>query len=607
MTGALPVLPRSGRGLIARLAREELRPAWRVLAVAIACMVVVALTTGATAWLLDPAIKSIFLDRDPDMLILIPAAVIVVSLVKAVASYGQAMLMSSLGQRIVSNLQIRMFGAIMRADLAWLNANHSGRIVSSFVNDAIHVRDAASRIIAGLVKETLTVVVLAGVMFYQDWQLACIALFVLVPAVGMVKRLSRRTRKASQRTFEETGTLSTLVSEALTGMRIVRAYGQEAHETEKATASIERRLAHLVKAIRARTASTPFTEAMTGVGIAAAIAYAGWKGQSGAMELNEFVSFIAAMMMAYQPVRALAGLQTQLQEGLAAAERLYAIIDLAPTIKDAPGARPLDAVRGHILFEDVSFSYGGEAPPALRDVTLDIPAGTTAALVGPSGAGKSTVLNLVPRFYDATAGAVRIDGTDVRAATLSSLRGAIALVAQEPFLFDDTIRANIAYGRPGASEDDIVQAARDAAAHDFIEGLPQGYDTRVGEAGLKLSGGQRQRIAIARAMLKNAPILLLDEATSALDTESERQVQAALRRLMRGRTTLVIAHRLSTVIDADRIFVLDGGRVAEAGTHAELLALDGLYARLYQTQLSDDTGPGDPAPTPEEARAAARG
>jgi subfamily B ATP-binding cassette protein MsbA len=322
------------------------------------------------------------------------------------------------------------------------------------------------------------------------------------------------------------------------------------------------------------------------------ILYGGYQVIEGTRTAGTFFSFITALLLAYQPMKTLANLTANLQEGLAAAQRVFAVLDIEPEIRDAPGALPLAIAGGEIRFEAVRFTYpnGG---PALNGVDLLVPAGNTVALVGASGAGKSTVLNLIPRFYDTGSGRVSIDGTDVRRVTLASLRGAIALVSQEVSLFDDTVRGNIAYGRFGASEAEITAAARAAAADEFIRALPQGYDTLVGEQGIKLSGGQRQRVAIARAMLKNAPILLLDEATSALDTESERQVQAALKRLMRGRTTLVIAHRLSTVLDADLIYVIDAGRVVEFGTHAELIARGGAYQRLYALQFADQPAPAE--------------
>jgi subfamily B ATP-binding cassette protein MsbA len=369
----------------------------------------------------------------------------------------------------------------------------------------------------------------------------------------------------------------------------------EVYEMSRAQRLIESLYRLVEKAQRVRSISSPMMEALGGIAVALVILYGGHQVLSGARSPGAFFSFIAALLLAYQPLKTLAGLNANLQEGLAAAQRLFTVIDIEPEIFDREGAAPLHVAGGEVRFDDVRFSYGAGAQ-ALRGVTLEVPAGKTVALVGASGAGKSTIMNLIPRFYDVDAGAVLIDGQDVRNVTLGSLRAAIGLVSQEVSLFDDTVRANIAYGRFGAGEDEIVAAAKAAAADEFIRALPQGYDTMVGEHGVKLSGGQRQRLSIARAMLKNAPILLLDEATSALDTESERQVQGALKTLMHGRTTLVIAHRLSTVIEADIIYVVDGGRVVERGSHAELLRRDGTYARLHALQfLGRDNGA--PLPT----------
>jgi subfamily B ATP-binding cassette protein MsbA len=394
-------------------------------------------------------------------------------------------------------------------------------------------------------------------------------------------------RKASGKTQAETGRLSAHLAETLEGVRIVKAYGREDYEIGRAQAAVERRLAHIMKALRTRSAAAPSTEALGGVAVALAILYGGWQAQQGALTLGAFTSFLAALLMAYQPLKSLATFNTAIQEGLAAAERIFSLLDTRPIIVEAPDAPDLRLGAGELRFESVRFAYAG-GRPALAGVSFTVPAGKVVALVGASGAGKSTILNLIPRFFDVEAGSVSIDGQDVRKVSLSSLRAAVALVAQETQLFDDTVAANISYGRPGASLDAIVAAAHAAAAHDFITTLPQGFDTVLGENGVRLSGGQRQRLAIARAMLKDAPILLLDEATSALDAESERQVQEALRRLMRGRTTLLVAHRLSTVQSADEIHVLEDGRIVETGSHQSLLARGGAYARLHALQERGD-------------------
>ncbi len=574
--------------LFKRLVRTYLRPHWPRLSIAIVCMLLAAGAEAAIAFILDPAIRYLFLEKDPVMLTLLPLTVIGIMAVKAGAAYGQSVLMGFVGQRIVADIQINLFSRIMRGDLAWISRIHTGRLISSFINDAMLLRESLTKVVVGFASDLTKVIALAGVMFYQDWQMALIVICVLPPVIAYIRRVGKRMRKASTQGQEETGTLSSLLSESLGGVRTVKAYNQQGREIDRVTQSINRRFGFFFKQIRVSAAASPATEAMTGVAIAGAIYFAGTKALTGEMEINNLVSFIGAMMFALRPLKSLANLNTKLQDGLAAAVRIFALMDTPHSIQDRDDARPLAIDQGAIQFKGVRFAYD-DGTEALNHVDLDVPAGKTIALVGPSGGGKSTILNLIPRFYDVTQGAITIDGTDVRDATIESLRASIALVTQEPFLFDDTIASNILYGRPDASQAELEVAAKAAAAHDFIARLPDGYQTVVGEDGLKLSGGQRQRIAIARAMLKDAPILLLDEATSALDTEAERKVQDALKTLMAGRTTLVIAHRLSTIVDADIIYVIENGTVIEQGTHTELLTLDGLYARLYRQSALDDT------------------
>lgn len=576
-----PVHASSGK-LLRRLLAEQVRPHLGSLAVALVAMIVVAAMTAATAWLLKPAIDQVFTERDPYWTMMIPIAVVIVVVIKGVATYFESTLMTGFGERVIADTQIRLYSHLIRADLAWLHDMHSGRLISSFLFDATLLREAVTKALTGMVKDTLSLIFLTGVMFSMNWQLALIVC-VIFPFVGLsTRRLGRKTRKSSAKGQQETGKLTTILSETFEGARMVKAYGMEQREIERARLSVDTRLGHLMKVVRARAAASPTTEALGGIAVAVVI-YIG--GSSETLTLGTLTAFIYAALTAYQPLKSLATMQTAMQEGLAAADRIFTILDIKPAIKEASDAKPLQVNGGEIRLDAVSFRYASDKT-ALDGISLVVPPGKKAALVGASGAGKSTLLNLVPRFYDASQGSVKIDGQDVRDVTLASLRRSVALVSQELTLFDDTIRSNIAYGRPEASQAEIENAARHAAAHDFIMALPQGYDTAVGENGVKLSGGQRQRVAIARAMLRDAPILLLDEATSALDTESERLIQIALGELMRDRTTLVIAHRLSTVIDADVIFVLDHGRLVEQGSHAELLARNGAYARLYATQFA---------------------
>ncbi|HWI26628.1 MAG TPA: ABC transporter transmembrane domain-containing protein [Stellaceae bacterium] len=571
--------------LLRRLVGDFLRPHFGRMALAFLCMGLAAGATAANAWLMQPMLDRVFVAHDERLLVVIPVVVILLAALKGFTNFWQSVLMTTVGQRVVADIQLTLFSRLMRADIAYFHSNPTGTLISRFTNDAGMLRDAATRVLAGLGKEAVTAVFLVALMFYQDWLLALIAFIVFPIAVRPIASIGRRMRRVSANTQREIGQFTTLLDQTFQGARHVKAYGMEAYETRRAARLIENLYALVERAQRIRAIASPLMEALGGIAVALVILYGGHQVISGARSPGAFFSFITALLLAYQPMKVLAGLNTNLQEGLAAAQRIFAVLDIDPEIRERPDARPLAVKGGEIHFSGVRFAYEN-GTLALEGVDLVVPAGKTVALVGSSGAGKSTILNLVPRFYDVASGAVSIDGTDVRDATLASLRGAIALVSQEVTLFDDTVRSNIAYGRFDASEAEIVAAARAAAADEFIRALPQGYDTAVGEHGVKLSGGQRQRLAIARAMLKNAPILLLDEATSALDTESERQVQAALTALMRGRTTVVIAHRLSTVIDADLIHVVDSGRVVESGTHAELLRQNGIYARLYALQFA---------------------
>jgi len=549
-------------------------------------MVAIAAATGGQARLIEPALDRVLVTGDTQLVWMIPLAFFAISVLKGFASYGQSVLMQQVGLRVVTTLQSQMFERIVAADLAFIQGDATGKLISRFTNDVNYLRNAVIKTVTGSVRDLLTVIVLVGVMFYTHWVMAMLVFVVFPLSLWPIIYIGRRLRRIAANTQAELGALTALLDDVFKGARQVKAYGMEAHEQQRADTMFESIFRFVLKSAAVRARSYPIMESLGGLAIASVLCYGGYQVLNGETTVGKLIAFLTALVMAYQPVRGLAAMNASLQEGLAAAQRIFAMIDHRPSIVDAPDAAPLKVGRGVIRLDGVHFAYGGDIP-ALRGVTIDIPAGATVALVGPSGAGKSTVLNLLLRFHDVSDGSITIDGQDIRQATIQSLHQSIALVSQEIGLFDISVRDNIAYGDPHADDPAIVAAAKAAAAHEFIAELPQGYDTRIGERGLRLSGGQRQRLSIARAMLRDAPILLLDEATSALDTQSEQQVRAALKRLMANRTTLVIAHRLSTIADADIIYVLDNGQVAEQGTNAELLARGGLYARLSRLQFGN--------------------
>jgi subfamily B ATP-binding cassette protein MsbA len=566
-----------------RLIHNYLLPYRRQLVFAVLAMIVVAATTAALAWMMQPVLDNIFVAKDKEMLWVVPLGIVGVSLVKAVAAYQQSMLMRFLGQRIISDLQLELYNHLMHADMALFHRESSGSLISRFTNDVILLREASSNVLTSVAREVLSLVFLIAVMFYQNVELALIATVIFPLAILPIGRLGRRMRKVTRNTQAELGQFTRHLDESFQGIRIIKAYGQEEAETTRAKLSIERVFTQYIKTFRIKSIASPVMELLSGISIAMVIGYGGWQVIEGHTTAGAFFSFVTAMMLAYKPLKSLAGLNANLQEGIGAAERVFAMLDIAPEIQSVEGAPALKIDKGAIAFEDIRFAYTPEKP-ALLGVSLEVPAGKTVALVGASGSGKSTLTHLLLRFYDAQSGCITIDGQDITKVDMHSLRQSMALVTQETILFDESVRANLTYGQVDVAEEVMIQAAKDAEAHEFIIALPQGYDTPIGQHGVTLSGGQRQRLAIARAMIKNAPILLLDEATSALDPVSEQKIQTALTRLMKGRTSLVIAHRLSTIIDADIIYVMRAGKVVESGRHAELLAKGGEYAALYASQ-----------------------
>ena len=553
---------------------------------AVIFMVVFAACTGGQALLIEPALDRLIGGKDASLLWIIPGGFLCISVVKGFANYFQTVSMQKVGLRMIVMMQDQMFMHIIGADLAHIQRDATGKQMTRFTNDVQFMRDATVKAFTGIARDLITVIVLAWVMIYTHWQMALIALLVMPISIFPIVYIGKRLRRVSARTQENIGGVAAYLDDVLKASRQVKAYVTEEYEKRRAQQFFELVSGNFLKAGKTRARTSPILESLFGVGIAAVLAWGGYQAMAGQMTVGQLMQFFVAAGAAYQPIRGLANLNASLQLGLAAADRVFAVLDYEPKIVTKPDASEIEIREGGVRFENIGFSYDGDKT-ALSDLSLEFEAGKTTALVGPSGAGKSTILNLIPRFYDPTAGRVIIDNQPIEDVTLDSLRHSIALVSQEITMFNDTVRANIAYGRLEASENEIIDAAKAAAAHEFILDLPDGYDTMVGERGLRLSGGQRQRISIARAMLKNAPILLLDEATSALDSESERKVHNALTRLMEGRTTIVIAHRLSTVSDADKIYVMKQGRLIEEGTHLELLARRGLYAQYCELQFED--------------------
>ena len=575
----------TGYQILSRLFKDSVKPYSLKLSSSFFFMIITALSTGLTAWILDPAIKMIFLDKNTQMLTIIPIAIIITLLIKGISTYWQTAILTDVGQRIIADTQIKMFSKITYSDLAWVQKNHSGKIISNFLYDVTLLHDSVSNSLANGVRDILTLICLIAVMYYQDWRLATVSL-IAIPLVALLsKKLGKRMKKASTEGQVETGILATLLSENLDGTRVVKAYQQEEKEIQKVSLSIYKRMHLIIKGIKTRAAASPFSEFLAGFGIAAALYYAGVRGIQGELALNEFVSFLGAMMLSFQPLKRLSAISTSIQDGFAAAVRIFNLMDQESYIKEADNANQLAITNGKIEFKDVSLSYENNKNLALSSISLIIEPGTTTALVGPSGAGKSSCLNLIPRFYDPSNGSIEIDEQNIKHLTLDSLRSCISLVSQEPKLFDVSIKENISYGNISASYNEIVDASKSAAAHEFIMSLPNQYETIVGEKGFSLSGGQKQRISIARAFLRDAPILLLDEATSSLDNESENLIQIAIKKLMQNRTTIVIAHRLSTIIDANKIAVFDSGKIAEIGTHQELIKSNGIYSNLYKKEI----------------------
>lgn len=562
---------------------KYLRPySWRLIVSGV-CMVGVAMLTASLAYLVKPALDEIFFQKNPQMLIYIPLLVALVYLVKGLCDFGQYYLMSYIGQSVIRDLRAQMFEKLEEMSVGFFVRHSTGELLSRMNNDVSMVQGAITSAITGLVRDALTVVALVCVVFYRDFKLALIALAVFPLAIYPLLAFGKKLKRYSRRMLVSLEKITERLNETITGIRIVKAFAMEDYERAKFDQVNQTLFNAFMQRFKVRALSNPVMETLGGMGVCAIVFYGGYQVINGQSTQGTFFSFMAALLMLYEPIKRINEVNITIQEGISAGERIFALLDSPTDVMDRPGAIILENVRHEILFDKVTFAY--ETEPVLKDITIRIRAGEAIAVVGESGGGKSTLLDLLPRFYDVTSGRILIDGTDLRDMTQRSLRENIGIVTQQTILFDDTIRNNIAYGRPDLPLQKVMEAAKAANAHDFVINLPYGYDTMIGENGIKLSGGERQRIAIARALLKNPPVLILDEATSSLDSDSEKAVQSALEVLMRGRTTLVVAHRLSTIRNVDRINVLVNGKIAEEGSHDELLALGGEFARIYHAQF----------------------
>ncbi len=573
--------------LLKRVSKECIAVHWRTFALSIALMLVIAGTTSFHAWLIKPALDKVFVERDHFWLIWIPIIVLLVTVIKGFATYFQLLTMNVLSMRITADLRKNLYAHFIKSDIAKLHNRSSGDMTASIMNEVSSVVGLISTIVNGSIKQVLTLVSLIAVMFYQSVELSLIAFIGFPLAAYPIYKIGRKLRNMSFKNQEIAGKFASQLNDTLQYSKLVKSYNCEDFEISRMSKVIEAMFQMSKRISRLSLISSPFVESLAGIGVAAVIWYGGTKVINGSTTTGAFFSFFAAMMMAYRPLKSVSGMNSGIQMGLAAATRFYRMIDEKQDIIDKPNAIAIENVQGNITVEDVNFRYIKDKL-TLDGVNIEVKAGQTVALVGHSGGGKSTIMSLVLRFYDPESGRVTLDGHDIRDLTLHSVRKSMSVVNQEVMLFDDTVLENLRYGKEDATEEQIIAAAKMAEADEFIRQLPLGYQTQIGQNGIRLSGGQRQRIAIARAILYDAPILLLDEATSALDPISERLIKNALSTLMKGRTSIVIAHRLSTVIHADKIFVIAEGKVVESGNHKELIEKGGAYANLYSKQFDID-------------------
>jgi len=569
--------------LIKRIFNTQIKKYLDLILICFFFMIISAITTAASAWLLDPAIKEIFINQNKTMLYAIPLAILVVFILKGLSTFAVRIVTIKIGMKIVENIQILMAKRILTSDISYIVGKHSGKFIAHFINDTQILFNSISGIVISSIKEVLTLLALIVLMFYHDWQLSILALAIIPIAAFFSKKFGKKMGKKANISLEATENLSKFLSEIIKGSWLVKIYQKEKDEQKKISHFIEDRFKKMRKVEQVRLGTGPIMEMITAIAISLVVFFAGYRGMQGAITMGQFISFLAALMLAYQPVRALAGINVGLQEGISAAKRIYHLIDQKDEISEDTSLPELKLSSGEIVFRNVSFSYP-DGSKVIDKINLKIAGGSKTAIIGTSGSGKSTLLNLVPRFYNLKDGNILIDNQEINKVKLSSLRKNISIVSQDTVLFDDSIKNNIAYANIFANDEQVMNAAKFAAIDDFIISLKDGYNTIVGENGVKLSGGQKQRISIARALLKNSPIILLDEATSSLDSESEEKIKYALDNLTKNKTTLIISHKLSSIIDCDKIYIIKNGKILAEGIHSELIKNSNVYKDLYDKQ-----------------------
>ena len=574
------------QGTIPRIL-QYVKPYKSRLTIAMVCMVIVASMAGAQAYMIKPLLDEIFFKQDRTMLTLVPLVILGIFLVKGVFSYIYSYFLVKVGQSVIRDLRNLLYSHIQSLPLSFFLKKPTGELISRILSDVTLIQGAVSNVLVGILKDTCQVIFLIGVIFYQDWRMASIAMISLPLVIYPIVNFGRRHRRLSRGSQQTTAQVSNILYETITGNRIVKAFSMEKYEVGRFAKTLDELFAIVMRNTRIGAISSPLMEVLGGVGISLVVWYGGSQVLADKSTPGTFFSFLTALIMIYQPIKGVSAINNSLQQGIAAAERVFDVLDIQSEVAEKKDAIELPLIKDAIEFTNARFQYD-EDTEVLKGINLKVKAGEVLAVVGTSGGGKSTLVNLIPRFYDVFSGSLTIDGTDIRDVTFKSLRDQVGVVTQQTILFNDTVRNNIAYGSLDASEEQIKDAARAAHALGFIQNMPKGFDTVIGESGARLSGGERQRISIARAILKNAPILILDEATSSLDTESEHEVQQAIENLVQSRTTIVIAHRLSTIRNADRIVVIQAGEIVEEGTHDTLLPLGGVYKMLHDMQFQND-------------------